>query len=107
MNVVLEDVQNFFYMLFYKYNIQMFEKSSNRNEIVYMGEFYSCKGERYIICVIVKNNRIVVQAYNFTGNNRVCVFQKQYSTVNDKKALSKSTSLFNFLDKHLSYSVFE
>lgn len=101
MKPVLEDAYVFFDMLAYRYNICMFEKGSNRNESVFLGEAYSNRGERFVVYIRVALNSSIVQVYNMTGSNRVCVFQKKYSTLNDKKALSKSTSLFNFLDRSL------
>lgn len=101
MTAVLNDTNNFFDSLLYNYNIRMFEHSLNRKEVVYLGEFFSYRGERFIISVIVAQGKTKVQVFNMTGNKKTCVFQKSYSTVNDKNSLSKSTSLNKFLSSIL------
>ena len=95
MVAVLEDTELFFNMLNQRYGILMFERLRNRSSITYTGELYSAKGEHFYI-------NIVIQVFNVTFNTRVCIFQKAYNTSNDKRALSKSTSLIKFLDKILS-----
>ena len=79
----------------------MFENTLNRNEISYIGEVFSYRGRRFIIHLVVRQGKTGIQVYEIAGNRKSCVFQKGYSTVNDKNSLSKSTSLFNFLDKNL------
>ena len=101
MMAVLNDTNNFFDSLLCDYNIRMFQQSSNRKEIVYLGEFFSYRGERFIISVIVAQGKTKIQVFNMTGNKKTCVFQKVYSTVNDKNSLSKSTSLHKFLNSTL------
>ena len=101
MMAVLNDTNNFFDSLLCDYNIRMFQQSSNRKEIVYLGEFFSYRGERFIISVIVAQGKTKVQVFNMTGNKKTCVCKKVYSTVNDKNSLSKSTSLHKFLNSTL------
>ena len=57
MMAVLNDTNNFFDSLLCDYNIRMFQQSSNRKEIVYLGEFFSYRGERFIISVIVAQGK--------------------------------------------------
>ena len=105
MDTVLMDTHDFFEMLYQKYNIVMFEQTSNRLKRNYIGEIFTMYGERYLLLVEVVQGKTLVRVLKATGQQRVCVFQKMYSTVNDKKALSKSISLFNYLDKLLYCSV--
>ena len=102
MNLVFADTYSFFNILFDRYNIKMFEQGSNRMKKVFIGELFTMFSERYLLLVEVSLGKTVVKVLNMTGESRVCVFQKLYSTSSDKKALSKSTSLFHFLDKLLS-----
>lgn len=101
MTAVLNDTNKFLGYLSNHYNIMMFENTSNRNEISFVGEAFSYRGRRFVIHLIVRQGKTAIQVYEIAGNRKVCVFQKVYSTVNDKNSLSKSTSLFNFLDKNL------
>lgn len=101
MTAVLNDTNNFFDSLLCNYNIPMFQHSLSKKEIVYLGEFFSYRGERFVISVIVGQGKTKVQVFNMTGNRKTCVFQKVYSTVNDKNSLSKSTSLYKFLNNIL------
>lgn len=98
---VIEDANVFFNVLFQRYNINMFENTVNRQEINYFGEAYSFKGERFLISVTVRQDKTMIQVFNVARNRKFCIFQKVYSTKNDVNALSKSTSLFKFLDKTL------
>ena len=102
MVAVLEDTELFFNMLNQRYGILMFERLRNRSSIIYTGELYSAKGEHFYINIVVYKEKTVIQVFNVTFNTRVCIFQKAYNTSNDKRALSKSTSLIKFLDKILS-----
>ena len=105
MNTILADTRDFFNELYQKYNIVMFEQGSNRVKKSYIGEIFTMYGERYLLLVEVTQGKTLIKVLNATGCNRVCVFQKMYSTITDKKALSKSVSLYNYLDKLLYCSV--
>lgn len=95
------DTNNFFTVLLNKYNIHIFENKRTPYGIYYIGEAYSIRGEVFIISVIVKKNTTEIKIFKRVQNNRICVFQKNYSTLTDKHALSKSVSIFKFLDKAL------
>lgn len=99
MDTILQDTYKFFNMLLVNFNIQMFENGRTQNSISYLGEAYSVRGEYFLVSVVVKKNTTEVKVYKMTGASKVCVHQKNYSTVNDKEALSKSVSLFKFLSK--------
>ena len=101
MIAVLNDTNKFIDFLASNYNIRMFENTSNRSEISYIGEAFSYRGRRFVLYLVIRQGKSAIQVYEIAGNRKVCVFQKVYSTVNDKSSLSKSTSLFNFLDKNL------
>ena len=101
MEIVLQDTHKFFNVLLVNFNIQMFENGRNPNSIAYLGEAYSVRGEYFLVSVVIKRNTTEVKVYKMTGASKVCVHQKNYSTVNDKQALSKSVSLFKFLNKVL------
>lgn len=101
MEAILQDTYNFFNMLLVNFNIQMFENGRTQNSISYLGEAYSVRGEYFLVNIVVKKNTTEVKVYKMTGASKVCVHQKNYSTINDKQALSKSVSLFNFFNKVL------
>lgn len=101
MIAVLQDTNYFFNMLAQRYGISMYQNGANRTSISYIGECFSVRGESFIVNIIVGNQKTDVFVYNVTGHQKSCVFQKSYSTVSDKNALSKSTSLFNKLDRLL------
>lgn len=96
---VYNDLQNFFQILNNRYGICMFQNRENKVAKSYIGEFYSPIGESFIINIVVMRNKSNVFVYNVTGGRKVGVFQKSYSTGTNAGALSKSTSLFKFLDK--------
>ena len=101
MVAVVQDASAFFTLLLQNYNIQMIEKSRSPIGIYYVGECFSNSGEKYGIGIYVKVNTTEIKVYKLVPNSKVCVFQKSYSTVNDKQSLSKSVSLIKFLDKTL------
>lgn len=101
MLAVLNDTNYFFNILANRYNIRMFENNSNKFQKNYIGECYSLRGEYFLLYISVQNGRTSVQVFKIMGNQKACVFQKSYSTVSDKNALSKSTSLFKYLDRIL------
>lgn len=101
MTTVLQDTNYFFNMLAQRYGIGMYQNGANRTSVSYIGNCFSVYGKSYVINVIVSSQKTDVFVYDITGNQRSCVFQKSYSTASDKNALSKSTSLFNKLDKLL------
>ena len=99
MVAVISDTEKFNSYLLTYYNIRMFENNSNKYGVSYIGEFYSYRGRRFIISMQIKQNKTIVQIFELSGICKSCVFQKSYNTSNDKAALSKSTSTFNFIDK--------
>lgn len=101
MLAVVQDANNFFTFLLQQYNIQMVEKSRNHIGVYYVGECFSTIGEMYGLGIYVKANTTEIKVFKLAPNSKVCIFQKSYSTVNDKQSLSKSVSLTKFLDKIL------
>lgn len=98
---VFQDTNGFFNLLLNNYNIQMFEKQRTSNGVYYVGEGYSVRGEVFVLSVLIRVNTTEVKIFKVNPHNRTCVFQKNYSTVNDKHSLSKSVSILKFLDKAL------
>lgn len=96
---VYNDLQNFFQVLNNRYGIYMYQNGENRVAKSYLGEFYSPRGESFIVNIVVMRDKTNVFVYNVTGGRKVGVFQKSYSTGSNNGALSKSVSLFNFLDR--------
>lgn len=99
MVAVVNDTYNFFDILSHRYNIQMFENKRTPQSICYLGEAYTTRGELFVVSIVVRMGTTELKVFKVNGMSRSCVFQKNYSTKTDKYALSKSVSLFNFLDK--------
>jgi hypothetical protein len=99
MVAVVNDTYSFFDILSQRYNIQMFESKRTPQSICYLGEAYTTMGELFVVSIVVRIGTTELKVLRVNGMSKSCVFQKNYSTKTDKFALSKSVSLFNFLDK--------
>lgn len=99
MQAVLDDTKNFFDILKNTYFIHMYKSAESYDYITYLGDYFSKKGKVLKIEIMIMKGKTSIRVYDFINNTPICVFQKLYSTISDKKALSKSNSLFKFLEK--------
>lgn len=99
MEAVLEDTKNFFDVLKSTYFVHMYKSTETYDYVIYLGDYFSRRGKVLKIEIKIMVGKTGIRVYDYMNKTPVCVFQKLYSTLSDKRALSKSNSLFKFLEK--------
>lgn len=95
--LVVNDAIAFCNMLGANYGIAM-QQVPKQGCYAYLGEYYTIKGTPL---------RVSIQVYPLKTDVRVftmrqeCIYQKSYSTLTDKKSLSSSVGLVNFIEKSI------
>lgn len=93
---VLMDTVNFCNFLQTNYGIRFISRNSF-SSYMYEGEYINMSGLYYKIIIQVLKGKTDIKIFN---SDRRCLMHKNYNTTNDYNALSKSTSLVKYIEKH-------